>query len=97
VVYYAVEEAIIQVGLAVKCSYGDCETAGRVKPATDYGGWYKLKMFRLRNWKKRWYCPEHYEQGRELDNRFYENWKTPDPYTEKDTANIEEELYALLD
>lgn len=95
-VYYAMEEAIIQVGLPVKCNYGDCGVTGNVKPDKQYGGWYKSKMFRMR-WKKQWYCPEHYEQGREIDNRFYENWKTPDPYTEKDTDNIEEELYALLD
>lgn len=90
------DHALVEVGLPVKCAWGDCGTKGNVKPATDYGGWYKSKFFRFRI-KKRWYCPEHYEKGRELDNRFYDNWKTPDPYTEKDTANIEEELYALLD
>lgn len=93
------EEALIQVGLPVRCAYGDCGVTGHVKPKfvdETHGGWYKSKFFRLRP-RKRWFCPEHYEQGREIDNRFYENWKTPDPYTEKDTDNIEEELYALLD
>lgn len=93
------EEALIQVGLPVHCGWGDCEITGFVKPKCvdpTHGGWYKSKMFRFRI-KKRWFCPDHYEKGRELDNRFYENLKTPDPYTEKDTANIEEELYALLD
>ncbi len=90
------EEALINVGLPVKCAYGDCGEKGFVKPHSDYGGWYKSKFFRLRP-KKRWYCPEHYDKGREIDNKFYENWRTPDPYTEKDTPNIEAELYALLD
>lgn len=92
------EEAIIQVGLAVKCNYGDCGTVGRVKPK-DYNGWYKCKMLRMR-WKKQWFCPEHYEQGREIDNRFYENYKTPHPYTDQELESrkqTEEELYKLLD
>ena len=90
------EEALLQVGLPVKCAYGDCEDTNFVKPQTDYDGWYKSKFFRFR-FKKRWFCPEHYEAGREIDNRFYDNWKTPDPYNENDTASIEEELYKLLD
>lgn len=90
------EEALLQVGLPVSCAYGDCEAHAFVKPRTDYGGWYKSKFFRFR-FKKRWFCPEHYEAGREIDNRFYDNWKTPDPYNENDTASIEEELYKLLD
>lgn len=90
------EEALIQVGLPVTCAFGDCGTKGFVKPATDYGGWYKSKFFRLR-FKKRWYCPEHYEKGREIDNRFYENYKTPDPYPEESVEKTEEELYKLLD
>lgn len=93
------EEALIQVGLPVRCGYADCGVTGHVKPAfvdPTHGGWYKSKFFRLR-YKKRWFCPEHYEAGREIDNRFYDNWKTPDPYNENDTASIEEELYKLLD
>lgn len=90
------EEALVQIGLPVTCAFGDCGTKGHVKPQSDYDGWYKSKFFRLRI-KKRWYCPEHYEKGREIDNKFYENYRTPDPYTEKDTTNIEEELYKLLD
>lgn len=91
------EEALIQVGLPVKCR--KCLKEGRVKPAfvdPTHGGWYKSKMFRTK--RLRWYCPEHYELGREEDNRFYENYKTPDPYPEDATvAQTEEELYKLLD
>lgn len=90
------EEALIQVGLPVKCSYGDCDKTGYVKPATNYSGWYKSKMLRLKI-KKRWFCPEHYEEGRAIDNRFYENYKTPDPYPEPKTETTVEELYDLLD
>lgn len=93
------EEAIIQVGLPVKCNFGDCESTTFVKPHTDYNGWYKSKFFRFR-WKKRWYCPDHYEKGREIDNNFYENWKTPHPYTKEELESrekITDELYALLD
>lgn len=92
------DEAIRQVGLPVKCSYGDCGTTGYVKPH-NYGGWYKCKMLRKR-WKKSWYCPAHYEAGREIDNRFYQNYRTPDPYTEEEAKvklSTEEELYKLLD
>lgn len=93
------EEAIIQVGLPVTCAYGDCGAKTFVKPSTDYGGWYKSKFFRFR-FKKRWYCPEHYDKGREIDNKFYENFKTPDPYTDKELESMEatqDELYKLLD
>lgn len=94
------EEALIQVGLPVSCAWGDCEVTGYVKPAfidPKHGGWYKSKLMRRRP-RKMWYCPGHYEKGRELDNRFYENYKTPDPYPEQ--AKVEqttEELYNLID
>lgn len=93
------EEALIQVGLPVTCAWGDCGTKGNVKPKfvdPTHGGWYKSKMFRMRP-KKKWFCPEHYEEGRALDNRFYENFKTPDPYPEEQTEQTTAELYALLD
>ncbi len=90
------EEALLQIGLPVTCAYGDCGQKGFVKPHTDYGGWYKSKMFRMRP-RKRWFCPEHYTFGRDKDNHFYENYKTPDPYTETDTPDMIEELYALID
>lgn len=88
------EQTLIRIGLPVKCAYGDCKAKGFVKPQSDYGGWYKSKMFRFKM-HKRWFCPKHYEKGRELDNRFYENYKTPDPYPEKE-ATVDE-LYKLLD
>jgi hypothetical protein len=93
------EEAILQIGLPVKCAYGDCEITGFVKPHSDYGGWYKSKMFRFKP-RKRWYCPEHHEAGRQIDNKFYENYRTPEPYTDKELdaqKDMTEELYKLLD
>lgn len=83
------DEALIQVGLPVKCIYADCQTRGFVKPGTDYGGWYKARIYRKR--KNKWFCPEHYNNGKEADERFY---KTPQPEL-KDTT--EEELYKLLE
>ncbi len=84
------------VGFPVKCR--KCGEKGFVKPRTDYGGWYKSKLLRMS--VKRWFCPEHYEIGRKMDNHFYENYLTPDPYDAKELAAIEEtqdELYKLLD
>lgn len=85
------EQGLIEVGLPVKCY--KCKKNGFVKPRTDYGGWYKSKLFRFK--RLRWFCPEHYEVGRAIDNKFYENYKTPDPYPEPEDAT--EELYKLLD
>jgi hypothetical protein len=90
------EEALRQIGLPVKCAYGDCEVTGHVKPGTDYGGWYKSKMFRFKP-RKRWFCPEHYEDGRRIDNKFYENYRTPDPYPEQEAEATIDELYKLID
>lgn len=93
------EEALLQVGLPVKCDWGDCGATGFVKPKCvdpEHGGWYKSKMFRF-NRKKRWFCPDHYENGRGFDNKFYDNYRTPEPYTEKVTPSVSEELYKLLD
>lgn len=84
------------VGLPVTCAFGDCGTKGHVKPQSDYGGWYKSKMFRMRP-RKRWYCPEHYEEGRAIDNKFYQNYLTPDPYSESELEATQDELYKLLD
>lgn len=87
------DHAILKVGLPVKCR--KCKKEGRVKPGGDYGGWYKSKIYRSH--KIKWYCPKHYEIGRAVDNRFFDNLNTPDPYTAKDRPTIEEELYKLLD
>ncbi len=87
------EQALIQVGLPVKCAHGDCSATGFVKPK-EHDGWYKSKFFRFRP-TKRWYCPEHYKEGRAIDNEFYENYKTPGP--EPEPENVEKELYKLLD
>lgn len=85
---------LVHTGLPVTCAFGDCEAKGNVKPHSDYGGWYKSKMFRM-HFRKRWFCPEHYQEGRTMDNKFYENYKTPDP--EPTPVDVEAELYALLD
>lgn len=90
------ETAIEVVGLPVKCR--KCGEKGFVKPRSDYGGWYKSKLFRLK--RAKWYCPEHYEIGRKVDNHFYDNYLTPHPYTKTELEVIEEtqdELYKLLD
>lgn len=88
------EEALIHIGLPVKCR--KCKKRGFVKPNTDYGGWYKSKFYRLQRLK--WYCPKHYEIGRKVDNQFYENYKTPDPYPKQaKIENTVDELYKLLD
>jgi hypothetical protein len=84
------------LGLPVTCGYGDCGQKGFVKPRTDYGGWYKSKIFRFKP-RKKWFCPNHYEHGRQIDNRFYANYMTPDPYPDTGEGSIEEQLYALLD
>lgn len=88
------DQALIQIGLPIKCAYGDCDIKGFVKPHSDYAGWYKSKMFR-KLYHQRWFCPGHYQMGREMDNKFYENYKTPDP--EPDVTDTVDELYKLLD
>lgn len=93
------EQALIQVGLPVTCAYGDCGAETFVKPATDHDGWYKSKFFQRRP-RQRWYCPKHYQKGREIDNKFFQNVRVPDPYSEKELKSMEktqDELYKLLD
>ena len=91
------DQALIQVGLPVQCAYGDCGQKGFVKPRSDYGGWYKSKLFRFRP-RKRWYCPEHHDFGKQRDDHFYDRYKTPEPpVEEKVTESTTEELYKLLD
>lgn len=89
------DQAIIQVGLPVKCAYGDCKATGFVKPASDYGGWYKSRLFRFRI-SKRWFCPKHAQKGKDIDKKFYEMTKTPAPAAEPAKETVED-LYALLD
>lgn len=90
------DQALIKVGLPVRCGLGDCEITGFVKPHTDHDGWYKSKLLRMRP-RKRWFCPEHYEVGRAMDNKFYENFRTPDPYPTAEVESTVDELYKLLD
>lgn len=66
------DNALIQVGLPVKCSWGDCEATGFVKPATDYGGW-------SRHWRRKWYCPEHTAEAKLMYDKSLERYKTPGP------------------
>lgn len=93
------DATLFRVGMRVRCRI--CPAEGRVKPQTDYEGWYKSKLLRKSN---RWFCPgEHYKIGRDMDNRFYDNHMTPDPWTEEEkkaqehAKSAEEELYELLD
>jgi len=87
------EEALIQVGLPVKC--GTCKERGFVKPGTDYNGWHKSRLLRGQSTKK-WYCPgDHADWARELDRKFYEENRNPEP--EPPVENVEDELYKLLD
>lgn len=93
------EAALVQIGLPVICGFADCGAKDLVKPHTNHNGWYKSKLFR-KVLRKKWYCPEHYQQGREIDNHFYKNYLTPDPYDDEEIKSIEstqDELYKLLD
>lgn len=88
------EQALLQVGLPVQCARSDCDTKGFVKPQSDYGGWYKSKLFRFRP-KLKWYCPEHHDYGQLRDTTFYKRYATPEPI--ETIESTEEELYKLLD
>ena len=95
------DHALLQVGLPVACAIEDCEIKGFVKPQSDYGGWYKA-VKRFTAWKKRWFCPEHYDEGKKIDH-LYDNFKTPVftpivvPDSEPDEPEDIEKLYALID
>lgn len=87
------DQSLIKVGLPVSCAFGDCEVTGYVKPASDYGGWYKSRLFRFK--RKRWFCPDHAKEGKAIDDKFYQNYKTPAPEIKPEDAT--EALYKLLD
>jgi hypothetical protein len=87
------DPALTKVGLPVSCAFGDCETKGFVKPKSDYGGWYKSRLFRFK--RKRWFCPKHFEEGKAIDDKFYEKYKTPVAKLPPEDAT--EALYKLLD
>lgn len=82
------EEAIIQIGLPVKCAWGDCETTGFVKPGSDHGGWLRRSFIK-------WYCPDHAKEAKEMYDRIAEKYRTPELVQASD--NAEEELYKLLE
>jgi hypothetical protein len=89
------DQALIQVGLPVRCVYADCGVSGYVKPSfvdPEHGGWYKSRLFRRQ--RKRWYCPKHHQEGRAKDKWFYDKYQTPEP--EKSPQNVVEELYKLI-
>lgn len=77
------DQALIQVGLPVKCAWGDCDTRGFVKPH-NYGGW-------IRRWHKKWYCPTHAKEAKEIYDSIIERYKTLEP------KNDIEDLYKLLE
>ena len=86
-VYSIVDEVLVRMGLPVKCR--KCKKQGFVRPISDYGGWFKSKIFRAPY--LRWYCPKHYKIGEAVDARY----NTTGITALSDTT--EEELYALLD
>lgn len=83
--------------MSVSCRI--CKTTGTVKPHS-YGGWYKSKL--LRRIKNKWFCPTHYTNGKAMDNKFYEEYKTPQPTSFEPDAiplskSAEQELIDLFD
>lgn len=85
------DEALLQVGLPVKCKR--CGVKGSVKPRTDYNGWFRWRLMRGAS---RWYCPEHAplgvvaKQNMEVAMRAVQE-------PEQEELSSEEALYALLD
>jgi len=80
------EEAIIKVGLPVKCA--KCHTRGFVRPHTDYGGWTRLKRLRAISI---WYCPDDADAAVRTEQRA-NSYQSP-----KSELSTEDELYKLLD
>lgn len=86
------DAALLQVGLPVRCR--KCRVQGFVRPQTDYGGWWRLKLLRGRSI---WYCPEDRldgQHGEEAIKSWYPD-KKAEPVV--DTSTTEEELYKLLE
>lgn len=89
------EQALLQVGLPVICGFGDCGLKGFVKPK-NYDGWYKSRLLRGQL-TKRWFCPDHAIEGKNIDNKFYDETATPAPEppvptTEDKLENLYKEL-----
>jgi len=84
------DEALIQVGLPVKCR--TCGKKGYVKPHTDYNGWYRWKLLRE---VSRWYCPDDAPKGVAMKQNMDDGYPTPELETAPE--DIEAELYKLLD
>ena len=84
------DEVLLKIGFPVNCR--KCRVEGRVRPQTDYGGWYKSTLLRKSN---RWFCPEHHDIGKQMDNGFYARYATPEP-VEAPEETVDE-LYKLLD
>lgn len=80
------EEAIIKVGLPVKCA--KCHTRGFVRPHTDYGGWIRWKRLRAISI---WYCPAHADAVGRIEDRANGHQAA------KPELTAEEQLYKLLD
>lgn len=77
------DQALIQVGLPVKCDWADCKTKGFVKPDGKYGGWVK-------RWHKRWYCPKHAKKAQEHYDAVLARYETPapEPTPQNDLQNL---------
>lgn len=86
------EEAIERVGLPVKCR--TCGKKGRVKPRTDYGGWFRWKLIT----RTLWYCPTHGMLGMHRKEVLESTYVTPEPDPEPVSVESDlDELYKLLD
>lgn len=85
-VYGVMDFAINKIGLPVKCTR--CSKKDFVKPRTNLGGWYRIKILQ----KYRWYCPEHNESAKNFYGGFDDKYLTP-----QKEISTEEELYKLLE
>lgn len=90
------DEALLQVGLPVKCRV--CPATTLVKPMTDYNGWYKSKTMRG-GLTKRWFCPEHAGPGQEVDESPMNIYIPRSAANQPPEVNEDptDELYKLLD
>lgn len=92
------DQALLKVGLPVKCR--KCRKEGRVKPK-NYGGWHKSQILRFK--PNKWFCPEHAEIGKDMDERFYQISVASAEAQQQEQVKVEEqksdidELYELLD
>lgn len=78
---HSLEQAILKVGLPIKCSA--CDKTHKVKPNTDYDGW--GRRF------KQWYCPEHKDWGKR-----YESFTPPEEVSVEDVRSDLDDLLEII-